>query len=651
MLRSRTLAATLVLLGLFTLPIHATLSRQPVAFTLRIPEPATHLVEVEALYPASPPGTSRPTAGGEDPGDLELMMPVWTPGSYLVREYARHVEVVRAESLDGQALAVEKTAKNRWQVATGGQPAVVRYRLYCRELTVRTNFVDRDFALLNGAATYLVPAGADGPVPATYQVRLELPDGWSRSATSLDPLTEPAAPGEPAETEPHAYFARDFQTLVDSPIYAGNGTLYDFEVDGVPHRVLSHGEAGPWEGEKAVSDVAKIVRAQRAFWGELPYEEFLFLNLIVEARGGLEHAESTVLMTSRWKMGTRKGYLEWLGLVAHELFHAWNVKRLRPLELASVDYEREIYTRNLWLVEGVTSYYDDMMVHRAGLSTRDEALAALSHHIKRLQTTPGRKVQPLDLASFDAWIKLYRPDESSVNTAISYYTKGAVVAFLLDTTIRRYTDGRGSLDDALRLAWQRFGAGSAASVSSNGSGGPAAAGFTSPEMREVLEETAGRSLDAFIDRAIDSTEELDYSQALEWYGLRFADPEVDPEEKDEEPAGWLGIQTEVDGGRLVITQVPRATPAYEAGLNVDDEILAIDGFRVPPDGLEKRLKAFRPGQHATVTVARRERLIEIPATFGEKPEETWKLELVPEPTPEQRSHLDAWLGTGADDEN
>ncbi len=652
--------------------------RPSVEYILHIPAPATHQVRVEAHIPA------QATHGGS----LELMMAVWTPGSYLVREYARHVESLQAATEDGTALAAVKVTKNRWRIAVpdteGGTPVVVRYTLYCHELTVRTNFVDPDFALLNGAATYLVPATPDGPAPGPYRVRVELPDGWQRTATSLDPLLDPA--GEPA---PHAYQAPDFDTLVDAPIYAGNGHLYDLEVDGVPHQVLAHGESGPWEGEKAVSDMAKIVRAERAFWGELPYQKYLFINLIVEGRGGLEHADSSVLMTSRWKMGTREGYLSWLGLVAHELFHAWNVKRLRPAALVSFDYEQENYTRQLWIAEGFTSYYGDLLVHRAGLSTRKEWLESLSKLIKRLQTTPGRKVQTLEGSSFDAWIKLYRPDEDTINSAVSYYTKGAVVAFLLDAAIRRYTDGQRSLDDALRLAWSRYGKDGGAKAEH-----PDGERFTEQALSRILAETAGRSLDGLLNQALTSTDELDYDRALEWFGLRFkppkdhekpaADGEATPTDPDDahhsaagaadradstgradqadradeaaehgdpgdddkkEPAAWLGAESRVEDGLLEITSVPRGTPAYDAGLSPGDELVAIGGFRVPPRGLDERLEAFRPGQKSTLLVARRERLLELDVTFGDEPEETWELEVAPDATDAQRAHLAAWLGT------
>ena len=262
------------------------------------------------------------------------------------------------------------------------------------------------------------------------------------------------------------------------------------------------------------------------------------------------------------------------------------------LELGPFDYENEVYTRNLWVVEGLTSYYGDLLVHRAGFSTRKEFLKNLSKAIETLQTTPGRLVQPLDEASFDAWIKFYRRDENTPNSAVSYYTKGEVVAFLLDARIRRATGGKRSLDDALRLAYQRF---------------SGERGYQPEEFRRVLEEVAGidfSDIGGWLTRAVESTENLDYQEALDWYGLRFtsSDPEKKEDEKKEGgdpqelPAGWLGAEVQVQDGRLMVTQVKRDTPAYEAGLNVEDEILAIDDYRVPPDGIEGRLKFYRPGR-------------------------------------------------------
>jgi predicted metalloprotease with PDZ domain len=598
--------------------LHGAEMPEPISYTLRFPAPETHLVEVEGRFPTH----GRPT--------LELAMAVWTPGSYLVREFARNLEGLSAAGEDGRPLAVEKTAKNRWRIATGGEGrAVVRYRLYAREMSVRSDFVDASFALINGAPTFLAPlAPGGGLAPAPYEVRLVLPPAWKTSVSALAPL-----PGVE-----HGYRAEDFDTLVDSPLYAGNPEIHRFEAGGRPHLVVDEGAGGEdrvWDGARAAADLARLVEEEIAFWGGAPYSRYVFFNLITEESGGLEHKGSTVLMTSRWKARTREGRLDWLSLAGHELFHAWNVKRLRPVELDRFDYEHETYTEGLWMAEGLTSYYDDLLLPRAGLATREEYLKRLSKQIDTLQGTPGRLVQSLRAASFDAWIKYYRRDENFVNTGTSYYTKGAVVGFLLDARIRRATRGERSLDDVLRLAWRRY---------------SGERGFTEAQLRQTVEEVAGRATGEWLERAVGAAEELDYQEALDWLGLRFTlDRSRDgasgdePDEPRKEPSGWLGIETEVQKARLTVTEVKRGTPAYQAGVNVGDEILAIGDYRVPPESWAERLKAYRPGERATLLVARRERLTRLPVVFGEKPPRRWKLEVDPKATAEQKAHLAAWL--------
>lgn len=581
---------------------------EPISYTLRFPAPQTHYVEVEALVPTD----SRP--------EIELMMAVWTPGSYLVREFARNLEEVAAADESGAPLPIVKTAKNRWQVETRGLPRVaVRYRLYAREMSVRTNFVDEGFALLNGAPTFLTLAGG-GRRP--HDVRLVLPPQWKTSVSALP------------SSSPNLYRAADYDTLVDSPIYAGSAPVYSFDVEGRTHLLVNEGEGSIWDGPRTAADLERVTREQAAFWGGLPYERYVFFNMITEGGGGLEHKDSCVLMTSRWKSRTREGYRDWISLASHELFHAWNVKRMRPAELGPFDYEAEVYTPSLWFAEGVTSYYDDLLVHRAGLFSRDEYLKRLSKQIEALQTTPGRQVQPLESASFDAWIKYYRRDENTNNSAVSYYTKGAVVAFLLDARIRHITGGRRSLDDALRLAYPRF---------------SGERGFQAHEMRAVLEEAAGTDLDPWLAHALESTGELDYDEALAWYGLRFVESEENGQDEkkksgpEEEIAGWLGIDTEIQSGRLMVTQVKRGTPGFEAGVNVGDEILALGDYRVLPEGWKDRLKAYRPGQQDTLLVARREKLTRLPVLFREEPALKWNLEIDPAATEEQRTRLELWL--------
>jgi predicted metalloprotease with PDZ domain len=608
------------MLTLLAASLYGAAMPEPISYTLRFPAPQTHYVEVEALVPTD----GLPA--------IELMMAVWTPGSYMVREFSRNVEGVTATTAadeTGEPLPISKTSKNRWRVETRGVPRgtriLLRYRVYSREMSVRTNFVDEDFAILNGAPTFITLAGG---THRPHEVRVVLPPQWR---TSVCPL-----PGAD-----NAYQAPDFDTLVDSPIYAGNAPVYRFEVEGRSHLLVNEGEGTVWDGPRSAADTERIVREQAAFWGGLPYDRYVFFNLITESGGGLEHRNACTLMTSRWKSRTHEGHRDWLELVSHELFHAWNVKRLRPAELGPFDYEGEVYTRSLWFAEGVTSYYDALLVHRAAFSSRDEYLKKLSKDIEALQTTPGRLVQPLEESSFDAWIKYYRRDENSVNTGISYYTKGSVVAFLLDARIRQATGGRRSLDDVLRLAWRRY---------------SGERGFQREELRalitKVTEEAAGTDLDPWLTRALETTEELDYEPALAWYGLRFVESEEDgeqgdkkdkPAKADDEPAGWLGVDTEVQAGRLVVTQVRRATPAYDAGLNVGDEIVGLGDYRVPPEGWTERLKAYRPGQKETLLVARREKLMRLPVVFGDKPRLHWKLEIDPAATPEQRAHLEDWL--------
>ena len=586
--------------------LHGAPMSDPISYTLRFPAPQTHYAEVEARIPANGRST------------VELMMAVWTPGSYLIREYARTLDGVSAATGKGEPLPVVKTEKNRWRIETRkASEVIVRYRVYSREMSVRTNFVDSGFALINGAATFLTLAG-DARRP--HEVTLELPPGWKVSASPLPNLGEEGRP---------RFRADDFDTLVDSPIYAGNARTYPFEVAGKPILLVNEGEDSVWDGPRSAADAEKIVREQAAFWGVEPYPRYVIFNLLTESGGGLEHKNACTLMSSRWRSRTHEGYLDWLNLVSHEFFHAWNGKRLRPVELGPFDYEREVYTRGLWMVEGITSYYGDLMVRRAGFSTRKEYLKGLSKSIETAQTTPGRLVQSLDESSFDAWIKFYRRDENSANSGVSYYTKGEVVAFLLDARIRRATNGRRSLDDALRLAYQRF---------------SGERGYRPEDMRKVFEEVAGIDLGDWLHRAVETVEELDYSEALAWYGLRFApEPEKKDGEPQEQPAAWLGMDVEAQGGRLVVTAVKRGTPAYEAGVNVGDEILAIGDYRVPPEGLEARLKLYRPDEKAELLVARRERLTRLPVTFGRKPQARWNLEVLPDATAEQKAHLAAWL--------
>lgn len=574
---------------------------EPLRYTLSFPAPHTHYAEVSVEVPTARRAT------------VDLLMAVWTPGSYLVREYERHVESVQATGAGGRALEVVKPAKNRWRITTGGAPTVtVKYRVYSREMSVRTNWVEAGFAMINGAPTFMTLADM---APRAHEVTIVPAAGWRRSVSGLAEM-----PG--AE---HRFRAPDFDTLVDSPIVVGNPAVYEFTVDGKKHYLVNEGEGGVFDGARAARDLETLVQEHRRMWGALPYDKYVFFNILTAANGsaggGLEHMNSTILMDWRFATRTRQPYLSWLELASHEFFHVWNVKRLRPVELGPFNYEGENHTRSLWIAEGVTDYFAELLVHRAGLSSRDEYLQALSNKIEELQTTPGRLVQPVDQASFDAWIKYYRPDENSVNVAVSYYTKGAVVAFLLDARIRKATGGVKSLDDVLRAAYQKY---------------SGAKGYTHDEFREVAEQVAGVSLKPFWERAVESASELDFAEALDTFGLRFRP--ATPGQR-----AYFGATTRNDAGRLVVSQVRRDTPAHSAGVNVDDEILAVGDFRVRADRWENRLDQYKVGETVSLLVARRDQLMRLDVTLGAEPARQWRLEIAPGTNDTQNQQLSKWL--------
>ena len=589
------------------LPAAAQTASEPIRYTLTFPAPQTNYFEVSAVVP-----TDRRQ-------EVELMMAVWTPGSYLIREYERHVESVTATGQGGRAIPIEKSDKNRWRVTTGGAPSVtVKYRVYAREMSVRTNWVEADFAMINGAPTFMTLVGG---LQRPHEVIIEPARSWRTSITPRAPLSGGS----------HRYRAVDYDELVDSPIVIGNPAMYEFSVDDRKHFLANIGEAGVFDGAKAAKDLEAIVREQRRFWGPLPYDRYIVMNVLTAVPGqipggGLEHKDSTLLIAGRWATRTRQSYLAWLELASHEIFHAWNGKRLRPVELGPFDYENENFTQSLWVVEGITDYYGELLVHRAGLSTQVEYLDALSNKIEEIQTTPGRAVQSAALASHDAWIKYYRPDENSPNSSVSYYSKGAVIGFMLDAKIRKATAGAKSLDDVMRAAYQKF----------SGS-----RGYTPDEFRAIAEQVAGVSLASFWTSAVEGTAELEYPEALDLLGLRFRP--VAAARADQPARAWLGATTRNDAGRLVISQVRRDTPAAAAGLNVDDEIISIDDFRVRADQLTQRLENYKPGDRVRLLVARRDQLMTLEMAFGAEPPREWRLEVNPAATETQQRQRDRWL--------
>jgi predicted metalloprotease with PDZ domain len=571
---------------------------EPIRYTVSFPAPQTHYVEIEASYPT------------EGRASIELMMAVWTPGSYLVREYERNVEGLTAADPARAPLAVEKTRKNRWRIATNGASTVwVRYRVYAHEMSVRTNWVDDEFALINGAPTFITLV--ESPSRRRHDVRVVLPRAWT---TSLSGMT--AGLGE------NTYTAPDYDTLVDSPIVAGSPSVYEFSAGGKPHYLVNFRERAVWNGPQAARDLAKVAETIAQFWGSIPFDRFYFFNIVGSPKNGLEHRNSTVLNIPLDATSSREGYLDWLNLASHEYFHAWNGKRLRPAELGPFDYENEVYTRALWFVEGITEYYADLFLVRAGVATRDEYLGALSEQIRSLQTTPGRLAQSAEAASYDAWIKYYRTDENSPNSSISYYVKGAVIGFLLDGNVRRLTSGSKSLDDVMRALFKQF---------------SGERGFSGADLRSALADAVGtakgREMRVWLGRALETTAELDYADALTWFGLRMTPPAGTPRP-------YLGVATRTENGKTIVTGIRRGSPAADAAMSLLDEITAINAEPVPEGHFAERLARFAPGTKVTLTTTRRGTARTVDVVLAVDPRHGWQLSPVPGT---QSPQLDSWL--------
>ena len=477
----RSLVAALTLAGLLCTALAAR-TLEPIIYTVRFPAPETHLAEVEATIP-----TGKRAA-------IELMMPVWSPGFYRVEDYASRVQSLFACTTDGKTLTVTQPNKNRWRIATNGAASVlVSYKLLCTGRSVTANWVGEDLLVLNGGAAFItLVEQARRP----HEIRLELAAKWKRAMSGLE-----AAPGG----NPNHFRAADYDTLVDTPIVAGDLSVREFEVAGSKHQLVDAGDYKKWDGQRGAQDLEKIVRATRQYWGLLPFKRYVFLNVFRQGGGGLEHSNST-LLTSSPNMTTPT--LRWLSFVSHEYFHAFNVKRLRPVELGPFDYERPPNTSSLWISEGLTTYGADLVIARAGLGNTKDFLSLLSGNITSLQNSPGRLKQTLEQASLDVWSSGTSGVGRDTQNLVSYYVKGPVVGFLLDAKIQRATSGRKSLDDVMRLALKRFGG---------------ARGFTAEQFRKTAEDVAGIDLKEAFRIWLASTEELDYSEALDWFGLRFAE--------------------------------------------------------------------------------------------------------------------------------
>ncbi len=571
-----------------------------IAYTVSMPRPWTHLLEVEMRV-----------NWDQMPAQPELKMPVWTPGSYLVREYARHVQDFSAKSGTGTELPWRKTSKNTWQLdSNGAKEIVVTYRVYSNELTVRTNELNDEHAFWNNTALLFF---LDGQLGASSTVKV-VPYGNWRVATGLPPVTG----------QTNVFRAANYDILYDSPFEVSDFKEKVFEVRGKKHRIVITGE-GNYDLDRLAADITKIIDACVAMFGSVDYDDYtIIINL--RGGGGLEHLNSTAIQVNRFAFSSDTRYKSFLNLVAHEYYHVYNVKRIRPDVLGPFDYENENYTRLLWVAEGVTSYYAGLLLLRTGLISQAEFLRGIATLIQQLQNRPGRFETSLEDASFDAWIKYYRQDENAINNQISYYDKGEIVSMMLDITIRTSSGGAKSLDDVMRYLYEEF-----YKKDRN---------FTSADFQKASELMAGKSLDDFFSKYVRGKAEIDYASIVEGVGLTLV------ARQNNIGNAYHGANLVEEGGRLTIRTIPAGTPAYEQGLNTGDQIVAIDGYRASQSFLQSYIAERKPNDMVKLSIFRFDVLREVELKLGSDPRRDYSLIPNPAASEEQQRLFNQYLGGG-----
>jgi len=593
----------------------------PISYRIVPVSPEAHLFQV-TLTIANPAPTGQ-----------QVALPAWIPGSYMIREFARNIVRITANS-KGAKVALKKLDKHTWQAAPCAGPLVISYEVYAWDLSVRAAHLDQSHGFFNGTSVFLRTLGQEG---VEHEVQIDAPEGtdyarW-RVATAL-----PRARG----TKPYGfglYRAADYDELIDHPVEMGTFSLATFRACGVPHDIVITGRHD-CDLKRLASDLQKICEYQiRFFHGpraqakNVPYERYVFMTLALGEGnyGGLEHRASTALICSRNDLpytgmaGTTETYRTFLGLCSHEYFHTWNVKRIKPAVFLPYDLTRENHTSLLWAFEGFTSYYDDLVLVRSGLISVEEYLGMIAKTAQGVLRGAGRKKQSVADSSFDAWTKYYRQDENAPNAIVSYYTKGSLVGLCLDLLLRRETGGKKSLDDVMRLLWRECGA-RGVGVAEDGVE-QAAYGVAGPQAK--------RALSAFFRQAVYGTEDLPLQAMLEQVGVEF--------ETEGGTAVSIGARTASAGEGVKLTQVLDGGGAQRAGLSAGDVVIAIDGLKAGGANLDKLLARKRKGAHVKVHAFRRDELIEREVVLGTS-ELAATAAVAEKASATQRRLRAAWLG-------
>jgi predicted metalloprotease with PDZ domain len=514
---------------------------------------------------------------------LKFFLPSWSPGSYLMREYSRNIRTFKATNSKGEYLHYLQTAKGIWEVdwsksATNNKENgfSIEYEVYCHELTVRTAHVNTEHAFLHGPA-YLM-----GILDVSMQdpiIEFRFPPLWSKISTGLKDIGN--------HGDKYIYQAIDYDELIDSPVEIGCQETDGFMVKGKPHHLAFFGTIYPHPNNMK-QDIQKIVETVSDSFDDLPYESYTFItHLAPNIFGGLEHLNSTVLQYDGRKFTNRKDYVSWLALVAHEYFHTWNVKRIRPKELGPFDYLNENYTRMHWLTEGLTSFMDELYVLRSGLCTLEEYLEMQKNNLQKYFETPGRKFHSLEESSFNAWIKLYRPDANSMNSSVSYYLKGGLVFSTLHMELKK--SGKG-IDELLTKLWERFKANPAV-------------GVEHVEVMEMIREIGGEEVCERFEHKLVTTEEIDFDTYYKNIGCEII--------WETTSSTYVGLQYEFQGDRVLVARVELDSPAYKAGFNPGDEIIAFNNQRFLKNDVDQFIKFCFTNQKYLFVISRLGRIQQV----------------------------------------
>ncbi len=589
-----------------------------IVYRIHATDPHAHLFEVE-LELAEP-----------DPEGQRFSLPVWIPGSYMVREFARHIVGIEARSA-GRRVALAKLDKNTWLAARCKRALRLRYTVYAWDLSVRGAHLDASHGFFNGTSVFLCVAGQED---RACRVEIVRPRGahyrdWQVATTLERDGARAWGFG--------AYRAQDYDELIDHPVEMGRFSKVEFEARGVPHAIVLTGQHDA-DLERLAADAVRICEAQIRMFEprtrKAPFDRYLFLTTVVgDGYGGLEHRASTALICARDDLpyptmqGTSDGYRKFLGLVSHEYFHSWLVKRIKPRAFTPYALDRENYTRLLWIFEGFTSYYDDLMLVRSGAIKVEDYLKLLGSTASQVLRGAGRLRQSVAESSFDAWIKYYRQDENSPNAIVSYYAKGALVALCIDQAIRERSADKSSLDDVLRLMWRRHGR----------EGAPRPEGLAEDGFADLVRDATGVSLEREIAEWAYGTSELPLARALERVAVEFQAGDSGPAES------MLGLRIATRHGELVVSGTHPGGAAQRAGVSAGDTIVAVDGLRTDEKALRTRLERRREGERVRLHMFRRDELLAFDVRLSARPATDATMKLIEKPRPAARKARDRWL--------